>query len=725
MSETENNYLEGIPKTLLKDYDFSKQTIKYGPFGDENYEKDKIQPLNPNIMLEKVNLLHKSLSNILEHISFFIRINKNGFNELCIINNKKSLDYHILFKLVINLIEQILDKIDINRINKTDALNFEKILNIIENEYPKYYNLQYSTSIEIKPKADKIINFIQIVKNHNKEPGMIVTHIAEYALSTYIKNLEDQIRKFNSIGKFKENNFLNNKTKKNEIVFYDLVYLLDKIPDLALCLNNGFILDINDICNISEEDREWRKMDNKYFRVIPKNKEEIEKVINEKDKQNPFMMSIIFKVIDKNSNLSKVTSAIGNSIKYKLSAEDTEHDSKKGKLKINEEMLFKFFRLWKNKFLKSLLEKTYDKIRCRRKLYLKREQKEINLEYIQKLNDFLNGKIPSNDSTSNAFITNEDEEIKEKPIYLEQIEKSEKKYYVSTRLIHSSKIYFRNEKYEQKKRFIRFSKPSLIIPKENQIRETLLIHIHGGAFIGSSTFTHESYLRKWSNKLNIPILGINYGLSPENQYPSALNEVYQAYNWILKHAKSELNLNIKNIILSGDSAGGNIVLALLYLIIAINLYEGSNIKLPDLVLLEYPTTYLGKDNITNSLMLSLTEDLVTSTFLQFARDSYGGDYPNFNDPFFSVIKANEKIIQYLPKMRFFVGGKDPLRDDTIRCIYDICKYDQFKIDVRGYELIHFAHGFNSNDNEILKKYSSDLVYAEIEELIKEKEEKQL
>ena len=197
MSETENNYLEGIPKTLLKDYDFSKQAIKYGPFGDENYEKDKIQPLNPNIMLEKVNLLHKSLSNILEHISFFIRINKNGFNELCIINNKKSLDYHILFKLVINLIEQILDKIDINRINKTEALNFEKILNIIENEYPKYYNLQYSTSIEIKPKADKIINFIQIVKNHNKEPGMIVTHVSEYASSTYIKNLEYQIRKFN------------------------------------------------------------------------------------------------------------------------------------------------------------------------------------------------------------------------------------------------------------------------------------------------------------------------------------------------------------------------------------------------------------------------------------------------------------------------------------------------------------------------------------------------
>ena len=85
---------------------------------------------------------------------------------------------------------------------------------------------------------------------------MILTHIAEYSLTTYIKKLEDQIQKFNSIGKFKDNNFLNNKTKKNEIVFYDLVYLFDKIYDLALCLNNGYILDINDICNISEEDRE-------------------------------------------------------------------------------------------------------------------------------------------------------------------------------------------------------------------------------------------------------------------------------------------------------------------------------------------------------------------------------------------------------------------------------------------------------------------------------------
>ena len=41
-------------------------------------------------------------------------------------------------------------------------------------------------------------------------------------------------------------------------------------------------------------------------------------------------------------------------------------------------------------------------------------------------------------------------------------------------------------------------------------------------------------------------------------------------------------MDIKTIILSGDSAGGIMVLSLVFLIITINQYENLNIKLPDL-----------------------------------------------------------------------------------------------------------------------------------------------
>ena len=184
----ENNNFEGIPQSLFKDYIFSKEKIKYGSFGDANYEKEKIQPSNPNIMIEKLEILKNSLSSILEQISFFIRINKNGFNELCLLNNKKSLDYHILFKLVLDLIDQILIKIE-EKDDEIEIINFNDLIIFIQNEYPRVYDKQYLNAIEVKIKAEKIINFIHIIKNSVNKPGMILTHIAEYSLTTYIKKL--------------------------------------------------------------------------------------------------------------------------------------------------------------------------------------------------------------------------------------------------------------------------------------------------------------------------------------------------------------------------------------------------------------------------------------------------------------------------------------------------------------------------------------------------------
>ena len=57
-----------------------------------------------------------------------------------------------------------------------------------------------------------------------------------------------------------------------------------------------------------------------------------------------------------------------------------------------------------------------------------------------------------------------------------------------------------------------------------------------------STFGCEGYLRKWIERLNIPILGIDYSLSPKYKYPVALDDCWQAYNWIIDHSESELGI---------------------------------------------------------------------------------------------------------------------------------------------------------------------------------------
>ena len=97
-----------------------------------------------------------------------------------------------------------------------------------------------------------------------------------------------------------------------------------------------------------------------------------------------------------------------------------------------------------------------------------------------------------------------------------------------------------------------------------------------------SSSSHENYLRKWVNGLEVPCFSIDYSLSPEAAYPVALNEVWQAYNWIIKNATDEFQLDIDKVILVGDSAGGNLVLGLIYLLILLGK------RVPDALFLAYP-----------------------------------------------------------------------------------------------------------------------------------------
>ena len=91
------------------------------------------------------------------------------------------------------------------------------------------------------------------------------------------------------------------------------------------------------------------------------------------------------------------------------------------------------------------------------------------------------------------------------------------------------------------------------------------------------------YLKyRWANSFGAPIISIDYRLSPEFAYPKALDDVWQAYNWIIKNAPDQFQLKFDRIILVGDSAGGNLILGLTYLLIFLNK------RVPDVLFLAYP-----------------------------------------------------------------------------------------------------------------------------------------
>jgi acetyl esterase/lipase len=81
--------------------------------------------------------------------------------------------------------------------------------------------------------------------------------------------------------------------------------------------------------------------------------------------------------------------------------------------------------------------------------------------------------------------------------------------------------------------------------------DKVILYFHGGGYImGSPNFTRMISVRL-GKVTKMRILSIDYRLAPEHPYPQGLEDCISSYNWLLSKG-----FNPKNIIISGDSAGG-------------------------------------------------------------------------------------------------------------------------------------------------------------------------
>ena len=88
--------------------------------------------------------------------------------------------------------------------------------------------------------------------------------------------------------------------------------------------------------------------------------------------------------------------------------------------------------------------------------------------------------------------------------------------------------------------------------------DAVLVFFHGGSYIiGSARTTHAELLADLALRLKLRVLGPEYRLAPENPYPAALEDAFAVYRGLV-----ESGVAPSAIVLSGDSAGGNLALVL-------------------------------------------------------------------------------------------------------------------------------------------------------------------
>ncbi|RWS04716.1 hormone-sensitive lipase-like protein [Dinothrombium tinctorium] len=131
------------------------------------------------------------------------------------------------------------------------------------------------------------------------------------------------------------------------------------------------------------------------------------------------------------------------------------------------------------------------------------------------------------------------------------------------------------------------------------------------------------YLRDWANKLcGTPILSIDYSLSPENKYPTALQELVDIYFALTSQSaeiKELLGFNPENIILCGDSAGGSLIIALT--LVLNDVRKKIDVKMPKEIVAIYPLTLL-RLNPSPSRIFTLFDTFLTVGVVLCVADAY-------------------------------------------------------------------------------------------------------
>ena len=186
-------------------------------------------------------------------------------------------------------------------------------------------------------------------------------------------------------------------------------------------------------------------------------------------------------------------------------------------------------------------------------------------------------------------------------------------------------------------------------PNLGHRHDCIILYCHGGGFISGDLKYAGILAAKLALHTGLGVITYAYSLAPEHPYPAQLNQTEDVYNALLHQGWGS-----KQIILAGDSAGGNLVLEL-----CIRLKRQKRFQ-PKALLLFSPWTDMRcvSETIKD---LKDQDPILSPETLYIARVAYAGQDADFHSPEFSPILAD---LSDMPPMLIQVGTKEILLDDS-------------------------------------------------------------
>ncbi len=179
-------------------------------------------------------------------------------------------------------------------------------------------------------------------------------------------------------------------------------------------------------------------------------------------------------------------------------------------------------------------------------------------------------------------------------------------------------------------------------------RKNVILYCHGGGYSTGSRVYARTLTTKFASSTSLEVFCFDYRLAPEHPYPAATEDAMKAWNYLLLQG-----YGAKQIIIAGDSAGGNLALSL-----ALKLKEEERI-LPKGIILMSPWTDLlatGKSHVSRAEM----DPVLNQEYLEEMTDNYA-DRKQCQSPFVSPLYGD---FSGFPPTYIQVGDYEVLLNDA-------------------------------------------------------------
>lgn len=188
-------------------------------------------------------------------------------------------------------------------------------------------------------------------------------------------------------------------------------------------------------------------------------------------------------------------------------------------------------------------------------------------------------------------------------------------------------------------------------PKKGSGPYPVVVYYHGGGWVIAGLDTYEPSAIALAEKSGAIVISVAYRQAPEHMFPAAHEDAFAAYDWALNHA-SEINGDPEKVATAGESAGGNLALAVALMA------KDRGVDLPAHIISVYPIA----DGDIQSPTYDEYADAVplNKPLMEWFFDLYVPEWQSETYPLISLVEAD---LSGLPPTTIINAEIDPLRHE--------------------------------------------------------------